>query len=187
MTNTTEIRIVKRFPDGQTGDVAVGTINRSGVITIERTAPGAEDSIAQVVQEMNATDVVYDKRIAIRDSNDTAQDEDSPGLSPLVEPNMQTTLVKQAFNRGTPEFFPALINTAKRFYGLELQFDEKILIEMIQQNSAAAAAAKEAEEAVKAAAMEAEDAALEARIQEAKARAAELADDGSEEAEDADR
>lgn len=178
MTNTTEIRIVKRFPDGQTGDVAVGTIDTFGTIVIDRTAPGQEDAVASIVEELNATDIVYDKRIAVMEPEDDPMAPELPDDAALPpEPTVQTTLVKEAFNRGTPEFFPAFIEMTKRFYALELQFDAAALIATIEAEAEAARAAEAEEAAALEEARAAEDTAYEAQVAAAKARAAELSED----------
>lgn len=177
MANSTELRIVKRFPDGQTGDVAVGRINTFGVITIDRVAAGQDASVAQIVAELNATDIAYVKEIAVVEGDPEAA-EDADGL-PTDPANVMvhSALVKRAFERGSAGFFPALVEMTERFYALELQFDATSLIETIEAGATEAAAQAQAAEDAQAEAMAAEDAALAERIKEAKAAEAAFAEE----------
>jgi hypothetical protein len=102
---TAALRLVYHFDDGETSDLALGTIDSAGVLAVSKVAEGAEERVATLVEELNASPQVF-----VRSGSRT------PGAA-------RGTLKKTAVLRGMPGFIDALVETARRFYGVELRFD----------------------------------------------------------------
>ncbi len=105
MTPTAALRLVFHFDDGDTSDLALGTIDANGIIAVGKVADGQEDRVAMLVEELNASETVF-----VRSGSD----------NPDAVPG---TMKKTAVLRGMPGFIDALVETARRFYGVELRFD----------------------------------------------------------------
>ncbi len=106
---TAELRIVHIFDDGGESDLAVGTIDHAGTIAVDRIAPGQEARVGTIVEELNGSERLFDKR--------GSDDPDAP----------RHALVKRAVERGMPGFLDLLVTTARRFYGVDLRFDAAVL------------------------------------------------------------
>lgn len=100
------LRIVYVFDDGDSSDLAVGTIDRNGVIAVTKVQEGEEERVNQMVEELNESEKVFMKRGS----------------------DMNTGLQKIPVYRGEPGFIETLCETARRFYGAELQFDKEALM-----------------------------------------------------------
>lgn len=111
MAQTAALRIVYLFEDGQTSDLALGTIDRSGVIETSVVADGEEDKVAALVAELNGLD-----RVFVQEMVDGPEGESGRRRKIPVE-------------RGTAEFLTALQSDAERFYSVALRFDPAVLTE----------------------------------------------------------
>jgi hypothetical protein len=100
------LRIVYIFDDGDTSDLALGTIDQSGMITVSKIQDGQEERVHQLVDELNESDKVYIKR---------GSDSNSRGLQ------------KIPIYRGDERFIETLCETARRFYSVDLQFSKEDL------------------------------------------------------------
>ena len=165
MSEKTDIRIIKRFEGGQTGDVAVGDIDENGWINIHRVAPGQEDSVSQLIQELNQTDLTYSKTMSMVEVGGGL--EDGPGAD--TEPQLESRVSKVAHARGSEGFFQGLREMVSRFYALELVFEDASLIDAIRTGVAAKEAERAAEAQAKADAKAAAAAEHEAWLAETKA------------------
>ena len=109
MDGSADLRITYIFEDGARSDLALGRIDAEGRISVHKIAPGEEERVATLLEELNGADRVYQRE---------------GSRAPDALPG---TLVKRAIARGEPEFLAALVETARRFYGVDLQFDPEAL------------------------------------------------------------
>jgi hypothetical protein len=107
------LRIVYVFDDGDTSDLALGTIDRSGTITVSKIQDGEDERVQQLVEELNESDKVYIKR---------GSDSHRGGLQ------------KIPIYRGDPLFIDTLCETARRFYSVELRFSKEELATTARTN-----------------------------------------------------
>lgn len=107
MSMTTPLKLVYVFDDGDTVELASGTIDSNGVIAIQTMKPGEEESVETVVAELNAAEQVY--------------------VRGMADGEEEGALTKLPVERGMPGFLPELVATAQRFFNVELRFDETAL------------------------------------------------------------
>lgn len=108
MAEYAPLRIVYVFDDGDESDMALGTIDRQGTIEISRVAPGQDAAVETMVGELNGTGQMF-----FRDAHTNAE-------------TGRAAMVKKAVQRGEPDFFDALRQTAQRFYKADLRFDPAV-------------------------------------------------------------
>lgn len=105
MSETTYIRLVYVFPDGDRSDLALGLIDRSGMITAETFAPGQEETVVRILAELNGQERVFREELMLPDGTDR------PKLSYV------------SIDRGVPGFMEALQESTLKTYGIDLVFD----------------------------------------------------------------
>ncbi len=105
MSDTTYVRLVYVFEDGDRSDLALGLIDRLGMITIEQTAPGQDETVARIVGELNEKEQVFEEALMQPEGTDRAK------------------LTYRPIGRAEPSFLTALKETAKRTYRIDLVFD----------------------------------------------------------------
>lgn len=110
MAETAPLRIVYRFEDGAESDLALGQIDRMGQITVSKVAPGEEARLDRMLAELNGAEHLF-----LRDGVRVPAGE------------TRARKVKRSVLRGDPEFLAALIETAARFFRVELRFDPALL------------------------------------------------------------
>lgn len=108
MAEHAPLRIVYVFEDGEESDMALGTIDALGHITINRTAPGQEETVERIVADFNGSERMYS-----RDAHTNPE-------------TGRAAMVKKAIPRGGPGFFEALREAARRFYKADLKFDPSL-------------------------------------------------------------
>ena len=108
MAEQAPLRIVYVFEDGAESDMALGTITREGMLEITKVAQGQEASVDMLVSELNGS-----SRMFMRDATTSPE-------------TGRAAMVKTPVDRGMPGFLEALVENAKRFYGVELRFDPAV-------------------------------------------------------------
>lgn len=101
------VRLRYVFPDGERSDLADCEIDENERLRLVRAAPGAERRVSQMINELNERDALY-----IR----TAMTSERTG---------RVVIRKLRKTRGSPGFWAALEDTARRFYGTEILFQEE--------------------------------------------------------------
>lgn len=109
MADSTPVRLVYHFDDGDTSDLALGTIDRNGLITVETVAEGQEEMVGTLVAELNETSRIYVRGMTDGPEGETGR------------------MTKTAIERGTPQFLEAFSENCLRFYSVEVRFDPAVL------------------------------------------------------------
>jgi len=107
MTDIRTTKISLTFTDmmGETRPLGSGTIDEHGHIEVDKPAKGQEDFVTGIIDEINARDNVVLKG------------------PPASSDGPKFGITKRKVPRGDDEFLSALIDYAKRLYGLALVFD----------------------------------------------------------------
>lgn len=102
---TTQVRLTFADMMGESGSLGTGTIDENGHISVDKPASGQEGFVTGILEELNAREYVVLKG------------------PPAAPDGPKFGITKRKVARDDDEFLPALINYAKRLYGITLEFD----------------------------------------------------------------